>query len=359
MALVLVVMSVRMYVRLFMSRKIGLDDVLMFIGTVPTFGLSIASIIAATYGVGLHAADIPPPREHTPHAPINLFHSTPLQSWHELCQSGPPLFYLRLDPRRPMRLGLYIFTGIIVAFNITSFFIVVFSCNPPAMFWGDVVAGGKCMRAESQLAFYNANGILNIITDLGIYLVPIPMVWAIKMPFKQKLGVVSIFVLGLLNVAAGCIRFAYVLLLSNTADQYYFLTDALDWCGTELYVAIMCSCATTFKALKKYFPRVFGSTGASSGGKTFSRPSGSRSFGTKATKDTGHPSGSPHWTKLPSTKRVIVSGSARTSNDSEVEMVHGEIVRKTEIHMEYSQENTSAGNGKGLEYIIYVCVCVS
>lgn len=111
------------------------------------------------------------------------------------------VFYLRLDPRRSMRLGLYTFTGILMIFNVVSLFIVAFSCNPPAMFWGDTVPGGKCMTVQSQLNFYNVNGILNIIIDLGIYTVPIPMVWAIRMPLKQKVGVVGIFALGLLSVA--------------------------------------------------------------------------------------------------------------------------------------------------------------
>lgn len=165
-----------------------------------TFGLSIASIIAATYGVGLHVADIPPDNIRPILQSIyftRIFYNLGMS----FVKAALLVFYLRLDPRRPMRLGLYIFIGITVAFNLASFFVFVFSCNPPAMFWGDVVAGGKCMKVESQLAFYNANGILNIIIDLGIYLVPIPMVWAIKMPFKQKLGVISIFALGLLSVA--------------------------------------------------------------------------------------------------------------------------------------------------------------
>ncbi|ROV92972.1 hypothetical protein VMCG_08978 [Cytospora schulzeri] len=351
MALILVVMSVRMYVRLFISRKIALDDVLMIIGTVFTFGLSIASIIAATYGVGLHVADIPPQNLRPM---LQSIYSTRLLYilGMSFVKVALLVFYLRLDPRRPMRLGLYIFTGVIVVFNIISFFILAFSCSPPAMFWGDVVAGGKCMKAKSLLDFYNVNGILNIIIDLGIYLLPIPMVWAIRMPFKQKLGVVGIFALGLLSVAAGCVRFGYVLLLSNTTDQYYFLADSLNWCAIEIYVAVMCSCATAFKVLvKQYFPRIFGSTNASSGGNKFAKPSGSRSFGTKATKDTGYPSGSSHWTKIPSTKQVAVSSSGRrTSNESEIEMVRGEIVRKTEIRMEYSEESISKGSNKGVDY---------
>lgn len=227
-----------------------------------TFGLSIATIVAAIYGVGLHMKDIPPQNLRSM---LQSIYSTRIlyNLGMSFVKVALLVFYLRLDPRRPMRLGLYIFTAILVVFNMASFFIVVFSCNPPAMFWGDVVPGGKCMTPESQLTFYNVNGILNIIIDLIIYLVPIPMVWAIRMPLKQKVGVVGIFALGLLSVAgesssscllpekrlqripsidtttcyaAGCVRFAYVLLLSDTTDQYYFLADSLNWCSIEIYV---------------------------------------------------------------------------------------------------------------------------
>ncbi|KUI59168.1 hypothetical protein VP1G_06434 [Cytospora mali] len=345
MALITVMMGIRMYVRMVISRKVGLDDILMVIGTIFTFGLSIASIIAATYGVGRHVADIP---LENVRPMLQTIYSTRLLyiAGMSFVKVALLVFYLRLDPRRPMRLSLYVFIGGLTAFNIISFFILAFSCTPPAMFWGDQVPGGKCMAPESQLMFYNVNGILNIIIDLGIYLVPIPMLWAIKMPLRQKLGVIGIFALGLLSVAAGCVRFAYVLLLSNTTDQYYFLADSLNWCSIEIYVAVMCSCATAFKVLiKKHFPRIFGSSNASAGGHKFSKPGGSRSFGSKAPKDAAYPSMSSRWTKIPSTKQVGVSGSGRrTSNESEIEMVRTEIMRKTEIRVEFSDENVSQGS---------------
>lgn len=35
---------------------------------------------------------------------------------------------------------------------------------------------------------------------------------------------------------AGCVRYDYVRMLATTADQFYALADALNWCGIEAYV---------------------------------------------------------------------------------------------------------------------------
>jgi hypothetical protein len=39
-------------------------------------------------------------------------------------------------------------------------------------------------------------------------------------------------------VAAGCIRFYYVLFLSNETDIWYYMADSLNWCSIEIYAGI-------------------------------------------------------------------------------------------------------------------------
>ncbi|GLB06998.1 hypothetical protein AtubIFM57258_002317 [Aspergillus tubingensis] len=59
MAFTSAVIALRVYVRTILLRAWGADDVLMVIGTILTYGLSIASIVAAYYGVGKHYSDVP------------------------------------------------------------------------------------------------------------------------------------------------------------------------------------------------------------------------------------------------------------------------------------------------------------
>jgi hypothetical protein len=59
------------------------------------------------------------------------------------------------------------------------------------------------------------------------------------------------------------VRFYFVLFLANEKDIWYYMADSLNWCSIEIYAAIICSSASTFKAiLKTYLPKVWGSYGS-------------------------------------------------------------------------------------------------
>lgn len=90
-------------------------------------------------------------------------------------------FYLRLDHRRYMRWSVYGLMFIVLGLSVPSFFILAFNCSPPSKFW-DVLGTqpGSCMAEGPQQDFYNINGILNIVTDILIYLIPIPMLWRLQ-----------------------------------------------------------------------------------------------------------------------------------------------------------------------------------
>ncbi|KAL4903357.1 hypothetical protein BDW74DRAFT_156227 [Aspergillus multicolor] len=259
-----VVIAIRIYVRRVMLHAMGTDDVLMAIGTIFAFGLTAASIAAAYYGVGRHYNDIPD-ADYVPM--LQSIYATRLLYVVALMfvKVSLLLFYLRLDPRRYMRWAVYAIFFIVMGVSIASFFILAFSCFPPAKFW-DVTgtAAGHCMNPTSQQSFYEANGILNIITDTLIYLVPIPMLWKVRISARRKGALFGVFGLGILSIAAGGVRYDFVRKLANNPDQYYYLADSLNWCSIEIYVAIFCGSAPSLSVLvKTYAPALLGSSARS------------------------------------------------------------------------------------------------
>ncbi|KAK7908960.1 hypothetical protein PG985_014838 [Apiospora marii] len=257
--------SVRMYVRMFVIKAVGTDDILMLIGTeqyqIFTFGLSVASMLAAYYGVGKHIEDIPL-ADMVPM--LQSVYSTRLLYCVAMffVKQSLLVFYLRLDHRRVMRWTVYGLMFVVAALNIASGVVLAISCFPPALFWDvEGVVDGECMAPGAQQAFYDANGYLNIITDIAIYVAPMPMLWNIQIPFRQKVALLGVFGLGFFSVAAGCVRFGYVRKLSGETDMYFLLADSLNWCELEIYVAIFCGSAPALKVLlKTWWPRLFGSS---------------------------------------------------------------------------------------------------
>jgi hypothetical protein len=56
---------------------------------------------------------------------------------------------------------------------------------------------GQCRGLPGPLQSLNeARGTVNIITDVYLLLIPLPVVWQLRLPTKKKLGVWFIFLSG-------------------------------------------------------------------------------------------------------------------------------------------------------------------
>lgn len=88
--------------------------------------------------------------------------------------------------------------GFTVAYSIAGFLVLIFSCNPVAASWDLNLANLPTTSCINRPAEYLAQSSLNIVTDICVFLLPLHTVWNLHLPFRQKLGVSSIFALGLL-----------------------------------------------------------------------------------------------------------------------------------------------------------------
>ena len=70
------------------------------------------------------------------------------------------------------------------------------NCIPVAKFW-DTSIGGFCF---SKKALWFSNASVHILTDVAIFVIPIPVLRSLRLPLKQRIGVILIFALGSLYV---------------------------------------------------------------------------------------------------------------------------------------------------------------
>lgn len=109
-------------------------------------------------------------------------------------------FYLRLDPRKYMRWAVFFVMFFNIALSLASFIGALAACHPPALFWTNP-ASDDCMPLGQQQRFYEINGILNIVTDILTYLLPVPMLYGLHMTLRKKAAILGIFGLGILSIA--------------------------------------------------------------------------------------------------------------------------------------------------------------
>lgn len=83
---------------------------------------------------------------------------------------------------------------LVAMWSISQLLIVIFSCTPIETFWlGEDVTGGKCMP---NLPFWYINAGGNIITDVMIFIIPLPALGSLKLRRNQKLALIGVFCLG-------------------------------------------------------------------------------------------------------------------------------------------------------------------
>ncbi|CAG7937903.1 unnamed protein product [Penicillium nalgiovense] len=217
-------------------------------------------MIGTNYGIGKHALAIP----ESDIAPMmkciwvtRILYTLSMG----LVKMSLLWFYLRLDPRTYMRWAVFFVMFFNVGLSLASFIGAVAGCSPPSLFWTNPTSTG-CMPMEVQQRFYEVNGILNIVTDVLTYLLPVPMLYGLQLTWRKKGAILGIFGLGILSIAAACVRYYFVTELSSAKEEYYLLlADSLNWCTIEAYVAIFCGCAPSLSVLiKAYAPSIFGSS---------------------------------------------------------------------------------------------------
>ena len=85
-----------------------------------------------------------------------------------------------------------IVAGIVLGWMISVTLTQIFTCNPIAGAWLQLITK-KCI---DQTAFYYGNAISNLLTDVILLILPMPMIWGLNMSTQKKINVTLLMVLG-------------------------------------------------------------------------------------------------------------------------------------------------------------------
>jgi hypothetical protein len=103
------------------------------------------------------------------------------------------LQYLRVFAVKMRKITIWAMV-IISGWSLSLVFVSIFTCHPVAGFW-DKDIGATCIP-NLPLWYINAGG--NIITDAFIFILPLPVLWKLKLPKIQRLQLIGVFCLGFL-----------------------------------------------------------------------------------------------------------------------------------------------------------------
>ena len=111
------------------------------------------------------------------------------------------IFYLRaIGTTALTRRLIYFLMAFVVAYGIARVFATLFECRPVSYFW-DRTRRGTCVDYHALLTSVT---VINMITDVAILVFPMPIVWKLRIPRKQKVSICLVFCVGGLYVLLLC-----------------------------------------------------------------------------------------------------------------------------------------------------------
>ena len=140
------------------------------------------------------------------------------------------IFLLRIAMQKRYKYIIWASLVVITLWSLALFFWDVFQCNPVEKQWDYTIATGHCVSVSEVVTAAYALSVMTIITDWLFALLPIPMVWNVKMTKQAKATVIAILGLGIFASVATLIRLKFLADLADTED-------------------ILCKCATAWSFL--------------------------------------------------------------------------------------------------------------
>ncbi|PMD41136.1 hypothetical protein L207DRAFT_403932, partial [Hyaloscypha variabilis F] len=258
-AFAVTIFLLRAYVRTVMLRVFGIDDALMLVAVILAITVLGLFVQGTHYGIGRHIYAIPPQQF------ASLFYTI---FWQGLIvvfavsfvKLSIAFFLLRPAQRTRYRRFLYGVIAFLIIFTFVSASAILFECRPVAAAWDfslrpppDGTGTVKCMNMNTFIKFGVFNSSINAFTDVLFAVLPVPMIWTLKINTRTKISLIGILSLGFLACAAA---------IYKTPIQYHFFDDPDStghgswfwvWQIIELTLGIMSASLPSLKPLFNWF----------------------------------------------------------------------------------------------------------
>ncbi|KAJ5867443.1 hypothetical protein N7534_001996 [Penicillium rubens] len=254
--------ALRFISRIFVVRKIGLHDWLMLVAWLIDFGFSFSLFYAVQNGLGLHSDDIKPEDGlafNKANYAFTVLYNPALMA----VKTSILVFYLTMTRNQKVfRWANYVTLFVVNAAGFALTLVNVFQCRPiGAVFLSHLPADANC---TDIVTLYLSSSPVNIITDIAILLLPMPLLTTMRLPFKQKIILVITFSFGFFVAVVDVVRIAFLqqaaisrslevnsIHIQNIGgvDFSWYASLSFMWSVVEVNLSIICGCVPSLKPL--------------------------------------------------------------------------------------------------------------
>jgi hypothetical protein len=171
------------------------------------------------------------------------------------------ILYHRMAAAYPfLRYASLFLMAVVNIAGIVLTFLNIFQCHPISAAFIEI--DGMCIDI---VALYLSSAPINVLTDLAILLLPLPILTSLRMEFRQKVILVATFIIGGFVTIVDVVRIVYlqealkeerqinpsasITATTRPANFTYHASFSPMWSAVEVCVGIMCCCVLVLKPL--------------------------------------------------------------------------------------------------------------
>ncbi|KAK6510592.1 hypothetical protein TWF506_009695 [Arthrobotrys conoides] len=167
------------------------------------------------------------------------------------------LFYYRMTNWNYIRWSVYATTVIVVGTSVSAFMVWLLKC-PHVRYWEYPWELCRINVKKAQVAIAG----LYIFTDIIIWILPMPLVFQLKLYPRERILALITFSLGAIACVASCYRLVMLEQYTDYSSQSSTTLIIDAWTITELNLTLICSSAPAVRALAiHYAPKILNSLG--------------------------------------------------------------------------------------------------
>ncbi|KAJ5316448.1 hypothetical protein N7476_006755 [Penicillium atrosanguineum] len=248
----LISVGLRCFVRTRVVKAFGWDDTTMLIAMAFNLVFAICGITGSKYGMGRK---------------LLYFEAEP-QNFHKalLCWWLGQIFYvitcvvakisvcitlLRITIDRIHAWIIFGAMSLSVVVGLIFFFFTIFQCQPVNYFWNRESETGTCIDKNLLIGIAYLYSVGAALTDLTIGVLPVALIWNLRMNQRTKVAIVGILGIGCIASAAVIIRIPFVHNYKDLELLYNTYQISI-WSNIEAGLGITAGSLTTLRPLIRF-----------------------------------------------------------------------------------------------------------
>ncbi|KAL2259509.1 hypothetical protein VTK26DRAFT_6799 [Humicola hyalothermophila] len=157
--------------------------------------------------------------------------------------------YTRIFRTQQFKRYAYVLMGFCMAFCIAFMAVFMTNCHPVSFMWKPVPGGGCRDMTHSEFASVS----VSLVIDLAIIFLPMPWLWGLQMPLRNKIVVSVTLSIGFITIGVMGWRIDVTIESTKHPDFSHSLADIALISLLELWLGIIVACIPTLAPiLKKY-----------------------------------------------------------------------------------------------------------